>query len=165
MEVINFGFHGGSGAYHSALDTPYLVESFLDPEFAHHASAARMAVRLLTLLGDAEVAVDGTENWLRRIARAADTLPAEDDAQRDARARLQAAAYKAALAAVDGARPERPWRFHRAFLPGEGRSFLWRTDGYGARWFPGLRDAWADGEAREGELQRLVDALAAALEG
>lgn len=156
VEALTFGFGGGSGTYHSSLDTPWVVERFLDPEWTYHARAARLGVRVAALLADDEVPVDGVEGWLERAARAAEQLPAADDAARNAKLQLRVAALEAALAAARRAAPPPfpAWRFARAFLPEESpgapwrRSLLWRSAGYGTAWFPeDAAEGWASARA------------------
>ncbi|RMH01270.1 MAG: M28 family peptidase [Planctomycetota bacterium] len=134
MEVGAFGFHGASGAYHSAYDTPWLVETHLDPDFAHHAAAARLLIRLLTDLSGSGCRVDGLRGWSDRIGAAVAGLEA------DAEERLSAAAADLAVAVQEaGARAPHPHRLLRFFLPsGGGRLLLWRSAGYGSAWFPEL---------------------------
>jgi N-acetylated-alpha-linked acidic dipeptidase len=151
VEVLTFGFGGGSGTYHSALDTPWVVENFLDPGFLHHTRAARFGVTLARSLAEAEAPVDGVRGWLRHAVRAAEEARADGEAQQRARLELQVAALKAALAAEQ--RTEDPpfpaWRFARHFLPASApgepwqRSLLWRSAGYGSAWFPeGATEDW-----------------------
>jgi len=138
MEVAAFGFHGGHGSYHSAYDTPYLVEHFLDPNFAHHASAARLLVRLLTRLTDPAVRLDGLSGWARQALASAEKMELPE-AQRG---RLVSAARELLEVAEEhGAALPHPQRFLRFFLPAERgrRLLLWRTEGYGASWFPEVR--------------------------
>lgn len=152
VEAMGFGFGGSSGTYHSALDTPWVVETHLDPGFVHHERAARLGVVLARILADDEVAVDGVRGWLRRIARAAEEVRADEEPERERdRLALQVAALKAALAAEQRAEPPPfpAWRFARFFLPasepGEPwrRSLLWRSAGYGSAWFPeGDAEGW-----------------------
>ncbi len=163
VEVMTFGFSGGSGSYHSAFDTPYLIETFLDPGYVHHRSAARFAVQLLDVLAGRAAKVDGVVGWLDRASRAAAKLPTEDDAQRATRTELVRTLDDARALAEKGAKLAQPWKFHALFLPEQGRSFLWRTDGYGAKWFPALRTAWAYEDTRERELRRLQAAVERAL--
>lgn len=156
VEVLTFGFSGGSGTYHSALDTPWVVENFLDPEFLHHASAARLGVRLARLLADDETPVDGVRGWLRQAVRAAEEARASTAELQLARLELQVAALRAALAAEQAADPptEPAWRFARHFLPASApgepwqRSLLWRSAGYGSAWFPeGAEEHWSRARA------------------
>ena len=166
VEVVAFGFHGGSGVYHSALDTPYLIETYLDPGFRHHAEAAAFAVRLVTDLSRAERVVDGRDGWLKHILRELDRLPEDSPAAERAKLKLQRAALRSALALREESDAEaspalQPFQFHRAFLPHEGRSILWRTNGYGADWFPRLKEALAGGE----DAPELEEALEELLKG
>jgi len=157
VEVMGFGFSGGSGTYHSLHDTPWVLESFLDPGYATHARAARLAVRVATLLADDEVPVDGLRGWLRQAVRAAEELPAPDDAARIARLELVNAALKAALAAEQnpggGEGGRLAWQFQRQFLPETSpgapweRSLLWRSAGYESAWFQDRKDGWARSRA------------------
>lgn len=150
VEVMSFGYSGGSGTYHSLHDTPWVVNSFLDPGFTLHARAARMGVRLATLLADDGAPVDGLRGWLRQAVRAAEELPVQTDAERLARLELINAALKAALAAEEGGAPaaDPAWRFGRLFLaPLEAGaavapSLLWRSAGYGSEWFLDREDGW-----------------------
>lgn len=150
VEVMGFGYSGGSGTYHSLHDTPWVVNSFLDPGYALHARAARMGLRLATLLADEAVAVSGLRGWLRQAVRAAEALPAATDAERIARLELVNAALKAALAAEESETPaaDPAWRFGRLFLtPLEAGaavrpSLLWRSAGYGSEWFLDREDGW-----------------------
>ncbi len=148
VEAMGFGFHGGYGAYHSMMDTPYVVERFLDPDFAWHAKAARYAVRLATLLGDDRVPVDGRRGWMDLVLEAAAQRVATADDRDEALALLaEAVATTRALEAAGDAPATPAWKLPRAFLPplpeggpgpGRplGRTALRRAEGYGAGWFP-----------------------------
>ncbi len=137
MEVAAFGFHGGHGTYHSHYDSPYAVETFLDPGFAHHASAADLLVRMLDELGRGEGSLDGLAGWARQARGALEglELPAGQ------KALLLAAADELVEAAAAAGEVPHPQRFLRFFLPPQegGRLILWRTEGYGAAWFPDVR--------------------------
>ncbi|MGB0952280.1 MAG: M28 family peptidase [Planctomycetota bacterium] len=167
IEVLGFGFHGGSGVYHSALDTPFLIGKFLDPGYRHHAQAANYAFGLAQRLAVSDNAVDGSANWVEQILEQLDRLPEDNDAALIAKLKLQRAALRLALRQKDASAPSSDasvrdgFRFHRAFLPTEGRSLLWRTAGYGADWFPVLKEALA-GDLESGEWK---EALKDLLEG
>lgn len=164
VEVMGFGYSGGSGTYHSLHDTPWVVDSFLDPGFAVHARAARMGVRLATLLADEQAPVNGLRGWLRQAVRAAEALPAATDAERIARLELVNAALKAALAAEENEAPaaDPAWRFGRLFLtPTEAGdsvkpSWLWRSAGYGSEWFLDREDGWQRSRAALLELAQAL---------
>lgn len=164
VEVVAYGFHGGSGVYHSALDTPYLIEEFLDPGYKHHARAASFAVQMVRDLSLESSAVDGRKGWLQQILKELDQLPESTPAQELAKLRLQREALRLALRISEGGKeaPKAPaFRFHRSFLPESGRSHLWRTAGYGADWFPVLKQAWENDASAETK----KEALEALLEG
>ncbi|MDA0666515.1 MAG: M28 family peptidase [Planctomycetota bacterium] len=147
IEVVAFGFHGGSGVYHSAMDTPYLIEEFLDPGYLHHAQAASFAVQLVSNLAHESTAVDGRMGWLQQILRELDRLPDNTETEEIAKLRLQKEALELTLRIKEGGKdaPSSPaFRFHRSFLPESERSLLWRTAGYGADWFPVLKNAIQD---------------------
>ena len=79
VEVAGFGFHGGQGTYHSQLDTPYVVETFLDQNFEFHAKAAKLGVNLLLHLSSKETKLNGAQEWMRRAREgAARLLPYKD---------------------------------------------------------------------------------------
>ena len=172
IEVLTFGFHGGSGVYHSALDTPWLIETFLDPGYRHHAEAASFAVTVLEHLSRADTIVDGRRRWLQQVLTAAERLPREDEAQELARLMVLNAAESYALRlAREDDEPGRAdaFRFARHFLPADGRSFLWRSAGYGSAWFPDLQAALTPGaaartQAAAGELVRAFDRAKSKLE-
>lgn len=155
VEVLGFGFSGGSGTYHSLHDTPWVVSSFLDPGYQIHARAARMGLRLASILAENQIPVNGLRGWLRQAARAAEELPAGTDAERIARLELITAALKAALAAEESsaAHVGPDWRFGRLFLaPLEtgaavDHSILWSSAGYGAEWFLDREEGWARSRA------------------
>jgi N-acetylated-alpha-linked acidic dipeptidase len=137
VEVLNFGFHGGSGVYHSAMDTPFLVEKFLDPDYKYHKQAAEFAVTIVNHLSHGSAQVDGRRAWVQHILQALKRFPSETLEQQTAKLRLENATLRFALqlekelgAATDS------FRFHRAFMPKTGRSLLWRSAGYGSAWFP-----------------------------
>lgn len=167
IEVLGFGFHGGSGVYHSALDTPFLISKFLDPGYQHHATAANYAFQLARRLSDPTTTVDGRDGWEAQILEQIHRLPADTQTATIAKLKLENAALKLinrslAQGAADPSATKRAgFRFHRAFLPSEGRSLLWRTAGYGADWFPVLREALA-GDHEDGQLE---EALKDLLEG
>lgn len=164
VEVMGFGFSGGSGTYHSVHDGAWVVERFLDPGFVQHARAARLAVRLATILAEDQVAVDGARGWARQMARAAEALPAADDATRIARLELINAALRFALALEENGAASPGWRFGRAFLPAsaEGapwaRSLLWRSAGYASEWFLDGAEGWTRSRAALQELEQATRA-------
>jgi len=163
VEVVAYGFHGGSGVYHSALDTPYLIENHLDPGYKYHARAASFAVQMVRDLSLESSAVDGRQGWLRQILKELERLPDNTQAQEIAKLRLQREALQLALRISEGGKDEpqsSAFRFHRAFLPESGRSHLWRTAGYGADWFPMLKHAWkndAPAETKKEALEALLE--------
>jgi len=147
IEVLAFGFHGGSGVYHSAMDTPYLIEEFLDPEYRHHAEAASFAVTMLDHLSKGNTTVDGRRRWLQQILAAADKLPQETTEQELVRLKVLHAAENFALRLyrdVEDIPTANAFRFARHFLPEGGRSFLWRSAGYGSAWFPDLQVSYGE---------------------
>lgn len=161
VEVLNFGFHGGSGVYHSALDTPFLVQQHLDPEMKHHRRAAGLTVRILTHLSRAKTLVDGRLAWLRQANDAVARMSVKEDQQplidglrtqlQETMDRLRAAAPSASQA----------YRFHRSFLPPTGASLLWRSLGYGSAWFPELAQALEQGRGEEeaAQLTRILEGI------
>ena len=160
IEVLNFGFHGGSGVYHSAMDTPYLVEKFLDPEFQYHKQAAELAVTIVNHLSKGSAQVDGRRAWVQHILQALTRFPAESPEHESAKLRLENATLRFALqleTELGGAQDS--FRFHRAFLPAAGRSLLWRSEGYGSAWFPQVAAALESGN--HAELEQAVDAILA----
>jgi N-acetylated-alpha-linked acidic dipeptidase len=138
VEVLNFGFHGGSGVYHSAMDTPFLVEKFLDPEFKYHKQAAEVAVSLVNHLSTASSKVDGRRAWVQHILGALRRFPSDTAEKQLAKLQLENATLRYALEmeTTQGGDKGVSFRFHRAFLPNNGRSLLWRSEGYGSAWFP-----------------------------
>ena len=161
IEVVAYGFHGGSGAYHSAMDTPYLIEKFLDPGYIHHARAASFAVQLVSDLALETTVVDGRMGWLQQILRELERLPDNTETEEIAKLRLQKEALELALRISEGGKntPSSPaFRFHRSFLPESGRSHLWRTAGYGADWFPVLKST-LQGDASAATKKEALEAL------
>jgi N-acetylated-alpha-linked acidic dipeptidase len=137
VEVAGFGFHGGQGTYHSQLDTPYVVETFLDPDFELHAKAAKLGVHLLLHLSSKETKLHGAQEWMRRAREgAARLLPHKN----------QSLAWKGFFQALKEAtkrtdqnpKPAKGFRFHQAFIADDFGSLLWHTEGYGSLWFPRL---------------------------
>ena len=55
LPVLNFGFGGTAGTYHSAYDTFTWMSRFGDPGFVYHAGVARLAALALARLGDAAI--------------------------------------------------------------------------------------------------------------
>ncbi|MFT7517370.1 MAG: N-acetylated-alpha-linked acidic dipeptidase [Myxococcota bacterium] len=150
IESMAFGFHGGSGVYHSALDTPYLVEKFLDPGYIYHAQAAKLAIDVATRLSSASEIIDGRRSWLVQMLAAIEkTAPSEYFSTE------QRAALNQLLSNAAAQLPSQPqaegYKFHRSFLAKSGRSMLWNSSGYGATWFPGL--------SREGGAEKLISIL------
>jgi len=164
VEVLTFGFHGGSGVYHSALDTPWLIEHFLDPGYLHHAEAAAFAVSMIDHLCREDTRLDGRKRWLQQILSAADGLPSATEGQELARLKLLHAAESYALRLYRDPAPSSTdsFRFARHFLPADGRSFLWRSAGYGAAWFPDLQSALTP--ATEARMQAAAGELVRAFE-
>ncbi|PCH75997.1 MAG: hypothetical protein COB96_07320 [Planctomycetota bacterium] len=156
VEVSSFGFHGGSGAYHSAYDTPYLIEKYLDPEFQHHAAAGRMLVRMLTNLASKSTRVDGIRGWANRAGQEASKLELPADLARRLAAAIQELEALAATTTAD-----HPHRFLRLFIPAarSERLILWRTAGYGAAWFPEIKNALAAGKNPAAATSSVIRAL------
>ena len=146
VEVLSFGFHGGNGTYHSAYDTPYVVEKFLDPGFRHHQRACSLLLRMLTDLGHADTRVDGLDGWSVQLLQAGSKLPLEEELGK----RFQDAAQELRDAATRASDYESPHRFLRFFLPDGSvraeRSTLWRSAGYASQWFPEIAEALARGD-------------------
>ena len=55
VPVLNFGFAGTAGIYHSAYDTFTWMSRFGDPGFVFHAGVARLAALALARLADAQL--------------------------------------------------------------------------------------------------------------
>ncbi|MDP7062455.1 MAG: M28 family peptidase [Planctomycetota bacterium] len=162
VEVLNFGFRGGSGVYHSAMDTPFLVEKFLDPEFQYHKQAAEMAVSLVNHLSTASSEVDGRRAWVQHILGALRRFPTDSEEKRIAKLQLENATLRyGLLVETSDAEAADSFRFHRAFLPANGRSLLWRSEGYGSAWFPEVAAALEKADDPE----TLKAAVAAVLAG
>lgn len=161
MEVLSFGFSGGQGAYHSALDTPFLVERHLDPGFEHHAHAARLAVRLMASLGDRETRLDGLRQWVSQAAASVRALPLPAEQARE----LESATTELVRAVARyGENASAPHEFLRAFLPPDAseRLLLWRTNGYGFDWFPEVAAALEADADPDPAVDRAAAALRAA---
>jgi len=155
VEVAGFGFHGSNGVYHSALDTPFVVETFLDPDFTIHARAARLALRLTMDLANADTRVDGVPAWILQAEIALAEIGLAPPQLADLAARLQDLQRAAAAAP-----PAAPHRFGRCFLPADGgRSLLWRSSGYASAWFPEVAAALADGTDPAPSIARATAAL------
>ncbi len=161
VEVVAFGFHGGNGVYHSALDTPYLVEKFLDPDYQYHAQAAAFAVALVKRLCAGDCVVDGRRGWMQQVVQALDRLPETTLEETLDKLRLQREALRLSLRVQQSPLSEMGYRFPRFFLPPEGRSFLWRTAGYGSDWFPRWKQASTEGDAdaKKEALEELLEGL------
>ncbi len=146
VEVSSFGFHGGSGAYHSAYDTPYLIEKFLDPNFEHHRSATRILLRMLTDLANENSKVDGLHLWAMAAKKEAEKL----QLNKNLKGELLNAITDFEAKCINH-NSEYPHRFLRLFLPttANERLSLWQTAGYGADWFPQIKAA-IDGEQDPG---------------
>ena len=137
VESMAFGFHGGSGVYHSALDTPYLIEKFLDPGYVHHARATQMAVDIATRLSASETLVNGTASWLKQMQKALDGTQHTEHFSVEHHATISDLINQ--LLEQNADQPQTAGHtFHHKFLPTGGRSLLWNSAGYGAAWFPGL---------------------------
>jgi N-acetylated-alpha-linked acidic dipeptidase len=55
IPILEYGFSGGGGVYHSAYDDYAWESRFGDPGFIHHAAAARIGAALLLRLANADV--------------------------------------------------------------------------------------------------------------
>ncbi len=156
VETAAFGFHGGNGTYHSAYDTPYAVERFLDPDFVFHAKASRLLLRFLTHLADAGTPVDGARGWTARAVDAAIQLQLPDSLY----APLVDASYRLQERVSTSSLPH-PHRFPRLFLPAgsKSRSLLFGASGYQSSWFPEVAKALAEGNDPEDAVKRILAAL------
>ncbi|MBO45748.1 MAG: hypothetical protein CMJ96_02520 [Planctomycetes bacterium] len=161
MEVLGFGFHGGSGSYHSAYDTPWLVENYLDPGFHHHASAARLLLQLLNKLSDSTTIVNGIQGWSRLALEKAQGLQLDE---RNFGKLVNAANLN--HKATAGTAPPHPHRYLRFFLPNSkhGKNLLWQSSGYGGVWFPEIVQALEKGESPNEAVSQVVRAMDLATE-
>ncbi|MBC8371876.1 MAG: M28 family peptidase [Planctomycetes bacterium] len=139
VESMAFGFHGGSGVYHSALDTPYLIEKFLDPGYIHHARATELAVDIATRLSASSEIVDGRSSWLSQMGVALKKISLNEFYTAEMRDEINEL-RQSIMTKIDGTTNENGYLFHRMFLPDTGRSLLWNSAGYGSAWFPGLTE-------------------------
>ena len=73
----DWGFGGPSGIYHSAYDTHRWMTRFGDPDFAYHATAARIGAAMLLRLANADVVPYDYVEFARTMRR---YLPAVDSA-------------------------------------------------------------------------------------
>jgi len=73
----DWGFGGPSGIYHSAYDTHRWMARFGDPDFAYHATAARIGAAMLLRLANADVVPYDYVEFARTMRR---YLPAVDSA-------------------------------------------------------------------------------------
>ncbi len=137
VESMAFGFHGGSGVYHSALDTPYLIEKFLDPGYVHHARASQMAVDVATRLSLSSTYVDGKQSWLQQMQKALQDVAVNEHFTDEHRQAINVLLSKL-LAQNSEQAQANGHTFHHKFLPARGRSLLWNSAGYSAIWFPRL---------------------------
>ena len=55
IPILEYGFGGAGGVYHSAYDDYAWLSRFGDPGFVHHAAAGRIGAALLLRLADADV--------------------------------------------------------------------------------------------------------------
>jgi N-acetylated-alpha-linked acidic dipeptidase len=55
IPIAEWGFGGAGGVYHSAYDTSHWMETFGDPGYRYHATAARVGAALLLRIANAEI--------------------------------------------------------------------------------------------------------------
>ena len=139
VEVAGFGFHGASGVYHSALDTPYLINHFLDPNYEFHSKATELAVNIMLLLSKKKAPVDGRAAWLRQMQRGLREHKNRDNISKNLFNELEESINQQ-LINLTTERAEQSFRFQRAFIPESGTSWLWNSSGYAGSWFPFLND-------------------------
>ena len=136
IEVAGIGFHGSSGTYHSQMDTPYVVETFLDPDFKNHEQAARFACQLLLSLSSADTIPRAAKEWAQRAREGAGRLRGLQATSPAWLSFFKALDELAEMSAVINYSPALP--FHQAFITGDRGSLLWKSFGYGSLWFPTL---------------------------
>lgn len=73
----DWGFGGAGGVYHSAYDSRYWMETFGDPGYQYHATAARIGAAMLLRLANADVLPYDYVEFARTMRR---YLPAVDRA-------------------------------------------------------------------------------------
>ena len=145
----DWGFGGPGGVYHSAYDTPRWMETFGDPGYRYHATAARIAAAMLLRLANADVLPYDYAEFARTLRRQLEPLERRLQATGATAAPLDAALLRLHEAAVGFARtrdsalaggaPPRAVRerANRALLDVE--RALTREEGLRTRpWFRGL---------------------------
>ncbi|MBK5188677.1 MAG: M20/M25/M40 family metallo-hydrolase [Gemmatimonadaceae bacterium] len=55
IPIIDWGYHGRGGVYHSQFDSYHWMSTFGDPTYAYHAAAGRVATAMVLRLADADV--------------------------------------------------------------------------------------------------------------
>jgi N-acetylated-alpha-linked acidic dipeptidase len=55
IPIAEWGFGGGGGVYHSAYDTRHWMETFGDPGYKYHATAARLGASFVLRLANADI--------------------------------------------------------------------------------------------------------------
>ncbi|KAH8076771.1 exopeptidase [Aureococcus anophagefferens] len=180
---LDFSFQGPAGTYgtyHSVYDSYAYVDAVIDPDWEHHAAAARLLALLVFRLADARVlpvapttearAVAAYVNELEQYANGTlgvAPLRAAAASFAGAAACAEAAAAACAGAACDDANDHLAL-FERRFLGAGRRPAPGYYLGYGATSFPGPVHAVEDGRLAEADAQvreaaDRVDAAAAYL--
>ncbi len=55
IPIVDWGYHGRGGVYHSQFDSYHWMSTFGDPTYAYHAAAGRVAAAMVLRLADAEI--------------------------------------------------------------------------------------------------------------
>jgi N-acetylated-alpha-linked acidic dipeptidase len=77
IPLAEWGFGGGGGVYHSAYDSRHWMETFGDPGYRYHATAARLGAALVLRLANSDVLPYDYVEFARTMRR---YLPAVDQA-------------------------------------------------------------------------------------
>ena len=77
IPLAEWGFGGAGGVYHSAYDSPHWMETFGDPGYRYHATAARIGAAMALRLANADVLPYDYVEFARTMRR---YLPAVDHA-------------------------------------------------------------------------------------
>jgi len=100
IPIIDWGFGGPQGVYHSAYDSYHWMSKFGDPNFEYHAAAGRIGAAMLLRIANADILPYDYVEFARTMRRFGDQV---DRAIADKHWKVSSAGLTAAMTRMDSA--------------------------------------------------------------